>query len=131
MGYPVSRRAQHQYSGTSRHGAVEKDSASQTLGNTIQFQKTKMSHSNLGVIEIQERKFVSPTAGKGKRQFSFLAGAGVLIALAAIGIALRSSRTQPIQPDANKAGEMAVTVVHPERASITIPVLPGQTQSLY
>jgi RND family efflux transporter MFP subunit len=91
--------------------------------------KQKMSHSNLGVVEIQERKSVSSMAGKGKRQFSFLAGAGVLIALAGIGIALRSSRTQPIQTDANKVTEMTVTVVHPQRASITIPVLPGQTQA--
>jgi RND family efflux transporter MFP subunit len=83
----------------------------------------------MGAVEIQERKSASAIAGKGKRQFSFLAGAAALIALVVLGIELRSSRTQPIQPDANKAAEMAVTVVHPERALITIPVLPGQTQA--
>jgi RND family efflux transporter MFP subunit len=88
-----------------------------------------MSESNSGVVEIQERKSVSPVAGKGRRQFSFLAGAVVLIALAAIGIALRSSRTQPIRSHTNQAAEMAVTVVLPQKASITIPVLPGQTQA--
>ena len=53
----------------------------------------------------------------------------MLIALAAIGIELRSSRTQPSQRLSNKAAEMTVTVVHPQKASFTIPVLPGQTQA--
>jgi RND family efflux transporter MFP subunit len=88
-----------------------------------------MSQSHIGVVEIQEQKFASAIAGKGKRQLSFLAGAVVLIALVVIGIELRSSRTQPMQPDANKAAEMAVTVVHPQKALITIPVLPGETQA--
>ena len=83
----------------------------------------------MGVVEIQERKSASAIAGKGKRRFSFLAGAAALIAVVVIGIELRSSRTQPIQSDANTAAEIAVTVVHPERALITIPVLPGQTQA--
>ena len=88
-----------------------------------------MSQSHIGVVEIQEQKSASAIAGKGKRQLSFLAGAAVLIALVVIGIELRSSRTQPMQPDANKAAEMAVTVVHPQKALITIPVLPGETQA--
>ena len=88
-----------------------------------------MSQSHIGVVEIQEQKSASAIAGKGKRQLSFLAGAAVLIALVVIGIELRSSRTQPMQPDANKAAEMAVTVVHPQKALITIPMLPGETQA--
>jgi RND family efflux transporter MFP subunit len=88
-----------------------------------------MSQSHIGVVEIQEQKSASAIAGKGKRQLSFLAGAVVLIALVVIGIELRSSRTQPMQPDANKAAEMAVTVVHPQKALITIPMLPGETQA--
>src|SRR5580698_3194040 len=88
-----------------------------------------MSQSHMGVVEIQERKSASAIAGKGKRRFSFLAGAAALIAVVVIGIELRSSRTQPIQSDANTAAEIAVTVVHPERALITIPVLPGETQA--
>jgi len=53
----------------------------------------------------------------------------VLMALAAIGIQFWPSRTQPIQQDSNKAAEMAVTVVHPQKALIAIPVLPGQTEA--
>ena len=70
-----------------------------------------------------------PIARKRKIKFSFLAGAVLLIALAAIGVEMRSSRTQPIQQHANKAAEMSVAVVHPQKASITIPVLPGQTEA--
>jgi RND family efflux transporter MFP subunit len=84
---------------------------------------------NLGVVEIQENKSVPQIARKSRRKFSFLAGAGVLMALAAIGIQLRPSRTQPIQQDSHKAAEMAVTVVHPQKALIAIPVLPGQTEA--
>jgi len=72
---------------------------------------------------------VPPIARKRKIKFSFLAGAVLLIALAAIGVEMRSSRTQPIQQHANKAAEMSVAVVHPQKASITIPVLPGQTEA--
>jgi RND family efflux transporter MFP subunit len=88
-----------------------------------------MSQGNLGAVEIQERKDVPPIARKRKIKFSFLAGAVLLIALAAIGVEMRSSRTQPIQQHANKAAEMSVAVVHPQKASITIPVLPGQTEA--
>ena len=70
-----------------------------------------------------------PIARKRKIKFSFLVGAVLLIALAAIGVEMRSSRTQPIQQHANKAAEMSVAVVHPQKASITIPVLPGQTEA--
>jgi RND family efflux transporter MFP subunit len=88
-----------------------------------------MSQGNLGAVEIQERKAVPPIARKRKIKFSFLVGAVLLIALAAIGVEMRSSRTQPIQQHANKAAEMSVAVVHPQKASITIPVLPGQTEA--
>ena len=88
-----------------------------------------MSEGNLGVAEINERKAVPQIARKGKIKFSFLAGAVVLIALAAIGIEMRFSITQPTQQHSNTAAEMTVTVVHPQKASITIPVLPGQTEA--
>jgi RND family efflux transporter MFP subunit len=91
--------------------------------------QTNMSEGNLDVAEIQEREVVPPIARKRKVRFSFLAGAIVLVALAAMGVVLRSSLTQPIQPHSNKAAEMTVTVVHPQKASITIPVLPGQTEA--
>src|SRR5580692_6470939 len=88
-----------------------------------------MSQGNLGAVEILERKGVPQIARKRKIKFSFLAGAVVLMALVAIGVELRSSRTQLIQQHANKAAEMTVAVVHPQKASITIPVLPGQTEA--
>jgi len=86
-----------------------------------------MSQGNLGVVEIQEREAVPQIVRKRKVRFSFLARAILLVALAAIGVVMRSSLTQPIQQHSNKAAETTVTVVHPQKASITIPVLPGQT----
>jgi RND family efflux transporter MFP subunit len=88
-----------------------------------------MSKGNLSVVAIQEHKAVPPMARKARRKFPFLAGAVVLIALAAIGVAMRASKTQPIQQPSDKAAEMTVTVIHPQKASIMIPVLPGQTEA--
>src|SRR5208283_4358857 len=62
-------------------------------------------------------------------KFPFLAGAAVMIALAVIGGEVRSSRTQAVRQRSQPAAEMTVTVVHPQKASITIPVLPGQTEA--
>ena len=72
-----------------------------------------MSEGNLAVAEIHEREAVPQIAKKRKLRFSFLAGAIVLVALAAIGIESWFSRTQPIQQHSNKAAEMTVTVVLP------------------
>jgi RND family efflux transporter MFP subunit len=88
-----------------------------------------MSQANLGVVEIQEHKSVPQEAKKRRRKFPFLAGAVVLSALAAIGVEWRSSRTQSIQQHSNEAAETTVNVVHPRKASITIPTLPGQTEA--
>ena len=88
-----------------------------------------MSKGNWTAVEIQEHKAVPPMARKARRKFPFLAGAVVLIALAAIGVAMRASKTQPIQQPSDQAAEMAVTVIHPQKASIMIPVLPGQTEA--
>src|SRR6202035_5070048 len=88
-----------------------------------------MSEGNLPVAEIQEREAVPQLVKKRRIRLPFLAGAIVLVALAAIGIGLWSSRTQSIQPHSEKAAEMAVSVVHPQKVSITIPVLPGQTEA--
>jgi RND family efflux transporter MFP subunit len=88
-----------------------------------------MSEGNLAIAEIHEREAVPQMVRKRKLRFPFLAGAIVLVAVAAIGVALRFSRTQSIQQHSNEAAEMAVTVVHPQKASITIPVLPGQTEA--
>jgi RND family efflux transporter MFP subunit len=88
-----------------------------------------MSKGNLSVVAIQEDKAVPPIARKARRKFPFLAGAVVLIALAAIGVAMRASKTQPIQQPSDMAAEMTVTVVHPQKGPIMIPVLPGQTEA--
>ena len=81
----------------------------------------------MGVVEIQEREVRSTNCRKRKVRFSFLARAIVLVALAAIGVVMRSSLTQAIQQHSNQAAETTVTIVYPQKASITIPVLPGQT----
>ena len=88
-----------------------------------------MSEGNLAVAEIQEREAVPHLVKKRRIRLPFLAGAIVLVALAAIGIGLWSSRTQSIRPHSEKAAEMAVSVVHPQKVSITLPVLPGQTEA--
>src|ERR1700746_1902130 len=88
-----------------------------------------MTQANLDVVEIQEHKSVPHITRKRRRKFSFLAGAVVLIALAVVGVELRSSRTQAVRQPSRPAAEMTVTVIHPQKASITIPVLPGQTEA--
>ena len=88
-----------------------------------------MSQSSLDTVEIQEHKSAPRIARKRRIEFPFLAGAVVLIALAVIGVEVRSSRTQAVRQRSQPAAEMTVTVVHPQKASITIPVLPGQTQA--
>jgi RND family efflux transporter MFP subunit len=88
-----------------------------------------MSQSNFGVAEIREREAVPQVSRKKGGKFPILAGVVVLVALAAIGIEVRSSRTQAIQPHPDKAAAMTVTVVHPGKYSTIVPVLPGQTQA--
>jgi len=88
-----------------------------------------MSQGSLDTVEIQEHKSAPRIARKRRIEFPFLAGAVVLIALAAIGVEVRSSRTQAVRQRSQPAAESTVTVVHPQKASITIPVLPGQTQA--
>ena len=88
-----------------------------------------MSQSSLDTVEIQEHKSAPRIARKRRIEFPFLAGAVVLIALAVIGVEVRSSRTQAVRQRSQPAAGMTVAVVHPQKASITIPVLPGQTQA--
>jgi RND family efflux transporter MFP subunit len=89
-----------------------------------------MSQANLYAAEIQEEEKSVPQSPRTKRPRSpFLAGVVVLVALAIIGVEVWSSKTKPLQQHPNKAAQMTVTVVHPQKASITIPVLPGQTEA--
>jgi RND family efflux transporter MFP subunit len=84
-----------------------------------------MSQGSL--VEISEQKSAPQRAEKTRRKFPFLAGAVVLIALAVIGSKVRSSRTEAVRQRWQPVAE--VTVVHPQKAAITIPVLPGQTEA--
>jgi len=88
-----------------------------------------MSQSSLGVVDIQEHKSVPHVARKRRIEFPFLAEAFVLIALAVIGVEVQSSRTQAVRQPSQPAAEMTVSVVQPQKASIKIPVLPGQTEA--
>ena len=88
-----------------------------------------MNRGSFGVVEIPEPKSVPQGARKRKTQFSFVVGAVVLATLAAVGIELRFARTQQMQRHSNETVEMTVSVVHPQKASVTIPVLPGQTEA--
>jgi RND family efflux transporter MFP subunit len=91
--------------------------------------QTNMSQDTLGAVAIQERKAAPKLAGKRKRAFSSLAGVVVLIALGALGVEMRISSRQPTQRHSDKVAEMTVTVVHPQKAPIAIPVLPGRTEA--
>jgi RND family efflux transporter MFP subunit len=89
-----------------------------------------MSQANLYAVEVQEKEKSVPQGPRTRRPRSpFLAGAVLLVALAIIAVAVWSSKTKPLGQHANKAAEMAVTVVNPQKAAITIPVLPGQTEA--
>jgi RND family efflux transporter MFP subunit len=88
-----------------------------------------MIRNNFSVAEIQEREAVPQISRTSRRKVFFLAGVVALIALAAMRIEVRSSRTRSIQAPLNQVAEITVTVVHPGKAVITIPVLPGQTQA--
>jgi RND family efflux transporter MFP subunit len=88
-----------------------------------------MSEGNVAVAEIQEREAVPHTVKKRRMRFPFLVGAILLVALAALGIGRWFSGTQSNQPHSDKAAEMTVTVVYPQKELITIPVLPGQTEA--
>jgi RND family efflux transporter MFP subunit len=88
-----------------------------------------MSEGNVAVAEIQERAAVPHIVKKRRIRFPFLVGAILLVALAALGIERWFSGTQSNQPHSDKAAEMTVTVVYPQKELVTIPVLPGQTEA--
>jgi multidrug efflux pump subunit AcrA (membrane-fusion protein) len=84
---------------------------------------------NLKVTETPTEKSVARKPKKQRERFLFLVGAVVFIALAFLGIQMRSSRTRAVQPVSHDT-KMEVSVVHPEKVSTTTSVeLPGQTQA--
>jgi RND family efflux transporter MFP subunit len=89
----------------------------------------KMSQGSLDVVEVQEFKPIPQKAGKKRAKWPFLAGVVVLVTLAFTAVELRSSKNQAIHQQLNRVAEMAVSTVHPQKTSITIPVLPGQTEA--
>jgi cell division septation protein DedD len=92
--------------------------------------QTEISQGSSGVVEIPGHKSVPDKPGKStKKKIPFLAGAVILIALGVIGLEVRSSRTQAVHHALQPAAELTVSVIHPRKAPITIPVLPAQTQA--
>jgi RND family efflux transporter MFP subunit len=89
----------------------------------------KMNEGSLSVVEMSEPKSVPPKPDKRKKRSPFLVGTLVLIALAIIGVEVLSSRKQAVRQQSQPSAEVTVTVVHPQKASIPIPLLPGQTEA--
>ncbi|MBV8275485.1 MAG: efflux RND transporter periplasmic adaptor subunit [Verrucomicrobia bacterium] len=89
-----------------------------------------MSQNSLGVLdELQRQKSAPPISGKPTARWSFVAGILIVFAIALVGFAWRSSRIRSAHRSTLADSEMAVSVVHPQKTSITIPVLPGQTKA--
>src|ERR1700736_2122733 len=84
---------------------------------------------NLELTETPTEKSVARKPKKQRKRFLFLVGGVVFIALAFLGIQMRSSRTRAVEPVSHDT-KMEVSVVHPEKVSTTTSVeLPGQTQA--
>ncbi len=81
------------------------------------------------VVEISQPQSIQPTAGEKRRKFRFLIGAVVFIALAVIGVKVWPLRPEGVRQPSQPVAQVRVTVVHPEKASIMIPMLPGQTEA--
>jgi RND family efflux transporter MFP subunit len=89
-----------------------------------------MSQNGLGVLEeLQRQKSAPPIPWKPTAKWSFVAGILIFLAIALVGFALRSSRIRSAHRSTLADSEMAVSVVHPQKTSITIPVLPGETEA--
>src|ERR1700733_15362740 len=90
-----------------------------------------MSQATLKQTKPLEDKppIAEPTSRKGIK-FFFFVGILIFIGIAAYGIWSRTSKTTGLQQQSNEAAQMVVTVIHPEKASMTIPLqLPGQTRA--
>jgi RND family efflux transporter MFP subunit len=91
----------------------------------------KMSQGTLKQTEPLEE--IPPIPEKANRKgvrLSFLAGGALFIAVAVLGISSRIESTTGLEQRSNEAAQIIVSVIHPEKASTTIPLqLPGQTRA--
>jgi RND family efflux transporter MFP subunit len=90
-----------------------------------------MTQATLKKTEPLEHKSpIAETTSRKGVKFPFLLGAVIFIGIAVFGIWSRTSKTAGLQQQSNDAAQMVVTVIHPEKASTTIPLqLPGQTRA--
>jgi RND family efflux transporter MFP subunit len=90
-----------------------------------------MTQGTLKPTEPLEHKppILDKTNRKGVR-LPFLAGGALFIAIAVMGIYSRTTLETGLQQRSNEAAQLIVSVIHPEKASTTIPLqLPGQTRA--
>ena len=85
--------------------------------------------SQASPVELLEHRSVPPKAGKRRRKFPFATVTVVLVALAITGVGVWSARIRTVRHRSQPAAGVRVTVVHPQKASIAIPVLPGPTEA--
>src|SRR5260370_31776701 len=79
---------------------------------------------------LEESPAVPEKANRKGGKRSFLAGGALFIAIAVLGISSRIESTTGLEQRSNEAAQIIVSVIHPEKASTTIPLqLPGQTRA--
>ena len=91
-----------------------------------------MSQGTLKQTEpLEESPPIAPEKANRKGvKIYFLAGGALFIAVAVLGISSRIESTAGLEQRSNEAAQIIVSVIHPEKASTTIPLsLPGQTRA--
>jgi len=90
-----------------------------------------MSQGTLKQTEpLEESPPIPEKANRKGVKLSFLAGGALLIAIAVMGIYSRIESTSGLEQRSNEAAQIIVSVIHPQKASTTIPLqLPGQTRA--
>jgi len=91
----------------------------------------KMSQGTLKQTEpLEESPPMPEKANRKGVKIYFLAGGALFIAVAVLGISSRIESTTGLEQRSNEAAQIIVSVIHPEKASTTIPLqLPGQTRA--
>ena len=90
-----------------------------------------MSQGTLKQTEpLEESPPMPEKANRKGVKIYFLAGGALFIAVAVLGISSRIESTTGLEQRSNEAAQIIVSVIHPEKASTTIPLqLPGQTRA--